>query len=179
VRRATAGTRAAQRRDALAQAESLGEREPGRDVPRWRKVQGPQPYGGGIARERHDLEPLPVEAGVDTAAVHGPEQRAGGLVRADEEVLAVVDREPGALDAARATAEHVCRLVQDDGDAAARERPRRRASGPSAADHRDRRSGAAALRLGTRAHGQAARAVRHAIHSLRSGVRAILRSSTW
>ena len=47
-----------------------------------------------------------------------------------------------------------------------------------AADHRDRRSGAGALRLGTRVHGQAARAVRHAIHSLRSGVRAILRSST-
>ncbi len=77
-------------------------------------------------------------------------------------MLAVVERQSVADDAARAAAENGCRVVQLDVAAAPRQLDRGGAPGPAAADDDD----------------HARQAARVAIHSLRSGVSAILRSST-
>jgi hypothetical protein len=84
-------------------------------------------------------------------------------IRAEQQVLAIVERQAVAKDAARATAERRRRIVQLDAPAVPRELDRGRASGPAASDDDD----------------HARHAARVAIHSLRSGVSAMRRSSTW
>ena len=119
-------------------------------------------------RERHHRQRSPDEQRArGDLAVHARDQRERLRVGAEQDVLAVVERQAVALDAPRAPAQHRGRLVQRRRNAGVRERDRGRASGPAATDDRDRRAAR-----------YAARDVFHAIHSLRSGVSDVRRSST-
>ena len=89
-------------------------------------------------------------------------------IGAEQQVLAVVDRQAGALDAPRPSAGNRAGLEQRDLDAGVGQRDGGRAAGPAGADDRDR---AAAV------HDR--REVFQAIHSLRNGVSDVRWSSTW
>ena len=146
------GLEPAQRVHAIAHARPLGQRDGGREIPGGREAWDPQRHRARVRRERHEGHRLAPQSRVDAPSVHRAQERARRVVGADEQVLAVVDRKPCALDPSRAPAEHRSRFVDDDRDAAARERPRGGAAGPAAADDGRGRGEAAALRLAGRVH---------------------------
>ena len=103
--------------------------------------------------------------------VHRGDQIERLAISADQQMLAIVYRDPIKPDATRASAEYSRLLEQRHPYAGLRQRDGCGATGPAAADHRDRMRYAS--RHGRSRRTQAARAVFHAIQNLRSGVNAM------
>jgi len=85
-----------------------------------------------------DRERAPVQdARRHFGAVHDRECAPCCRVGAEQQVLAVVERQARTHDTSRPTARYGTRFEHRHGVAASREVDRRRAAGPSGADHRD------------------------------------------
>ena len=153
------GGHEAQRAEAPGEIQALRAEEREKQVERVGEARRAQVKAVGIAQlERHPQE-KPVGVRADLA--HQPQRLA---VRADEDMLAVVEVDAVYAHAARAAAQAARGFEDRYADAALGEGDRGSESGPAGADDR----GAA----------QAVTQVRHAIQSLRIGVSAVRWSST-
>jgi len=177
------------REKALAKIKTLGHEEPTEEMQRGGQRHGLEAKAvGGTKLER---KPRQHPIGIDADKPHESE---GLGIGTDEDVLAVVERDAVELDATRPPAEEARGLDHRDLGAAFGKRHRGGKAGPTGADHRDSPRGPRAAALppihgsGSNADARTVTAGRgayafaqvfHAIHSLRSGVRETLRSSTW
>ncbi len=149
----------AQRGQALSEIRAPRAQQRGEQIERVGEPRRAQVKAVGVAQLEGEAKQELVRIGADLA--HQPQRLA---VRADQDVLAVVEIDAIYAHAARAAAQ-AARSFEDRGaDAALREGDRSSESGPAGADDR----GAA----------QAVTQVRHAIQSLRIGVSAVRWSST-
>ena len=158
-------------RDPMGAGESARRERTHGEVERGGQTRGPQRDASRrreaerLERQRQALQQRRHRA----RRVHALDQRERAAIGADQQMLAVVERDAGERDATRASAERSRLLDELDPHAGLRELDGGRASRPAAADDGDMAASASVTRR---------RDVFHAIQSLRSGVSAIRRSST-